>query len=79
MYLRSLRSTENMFSRKNNANGNKYRLVYSQQYELLNQYVEKAGLKVSLSARNSRNNNAIFESEESEAVEVMKVNDDIVV
>ena len=76
MYLRSLRSPGNMFSRKNNANGNKYRLVYSQRYELLNKYVEKAGLKVSPSARNSRNNNTIFESEESEAEEVTKVNDD---
>ena len=82
MYLKSLRSPDNLFSRKRTGNNSKYRLVLSQRYELLNKYVKKAGLHVSPSARRrkrrKRRNVTVEsqESEESEAEEVMKVTDD---
>ena len=51
--------------------GNQYRLVMSQRYKLLNQYIDKAGMEVSASAR-KRTRPASTEEMESEAEEVME-------
>ena len=87
MYLRSLRSPDTLFSKKNPGTGNQYRLAFSQRYKYLNKYMKKAGIKASPSAyriqRNSKKKRGqgllheeSEESEESEAEEVVKITDD---
>ena len=77
VYLRSLRTPDKLFASKKSSSGNKFRLVLSQRYELLNKYMKKAKLKASPSAyRHKSKRRVSVESEESEAEEVMKVTDD---
>ena len=81
MYLRSLRSPDNLFSSKGTRKGNRYKLVLSQRYKLLKKYGRKAGLMVSPNVRRHKTKTTTrptmeTESEGSEAEEVMKVTDD---
>ena len=73
MYRQSLMSPTGAFARpERRGHGNQYRLVMSQRYKLLNQYIDKAGMEVSASAR-KRTRPASTEEMESEAEEVMEL------
>ena len=73
MYRQSLMSPTGGFAKHGRrGHGNQYRLVMSQRYKLLNHYINKAGLKVSASARKRSRPARTEVLEESEAEEVME-------
>ena len=70
VYRRSLMSPDTLFTSKRHGHGNKYKLVLSPRYKILNHYIEKADLNVSSETKRSQQRRRQKHDSGSEAEEI---------
>ena len=76
VYRRSLMSPDTLFTSKRHGHGNKYKLVLSPRYKILNHYIEKADLNVSSETKRSQQRRRQKHDSGSEAEEIYMARDE---
>ena len=76
VYRRSLMSPDTLFTSKRHGHGNKYKLVLSPRYKILNHYIEKADLNVSSETKRLQQRRRQKHDSGSEAEEIYMARDE---